>query len=34
MQDPERPAVMYNHDNPAEMLHYQDDWWVWDGGRS
>mmetsp|Transcript_8435 Transcript_8435/g.11379 ORF Transcript_8435/g.11379 Transcript_8435/m.11379 type:complete len:454 (-) Transcript_8435:147-1508(-) len=27
-QDPENPAVLYNHDNV--MLHYQDDWFVVD----
>lgn len=25
-QDPEKPAVLYNHDN--EYLHYQDDWYI------
>lgn len=25
-QDPDRPAVLYNHDN--EYLHYQDDWYI------
>lgn len=26
VQDPEQPAVLYNHDN--EYLHYQDDWYI------
>lgn len=25
-QDPEKPAILYNHDN--EYLHYQDDWYI------
>eukprot|EP00879_Flechtneria_rotunda_P033880 GHRR01037742.1.p1 GENE.GHRR01037742.1~~GHRR01037742.1.p1 ORF type:complete len:110 (-),score=33.00 GHRR01037742.1:514-843(-) len=25
-QDPEKPALLYNHDN--EYLHYQDDWYI------
>uniref|UniRef100_A0A0D9W425 VDE lipocalin domain-containing protein n=1 Tax=Leersia perrieri TaxID=77586 RepID=A0A0D9W425_9ORYZ len=26
VQDPEQPAILYNHDN--EFLHYQDDWYI------
>ncbi|GAB4855810.1 Violaxanthin de-epoxidase, chloroplastic [Ancistrocladus abbreviatus] len=26
VQDPVRPAILYNHDN--EYLHYQDDWYI------
>lgn len=25
-QDPQKPAVLYNHDN--EYLHYKDDWYI------
>lgn len=28
VQDPQKPGIMYNHDN--EYLHYQDDWYILD----